>query len=71
MSERRFFIFGAGYSGKAFARANAQHAPISGTTRAPEKFEALRSAGIEPLQFDGALSPELGDALAKTTHLIV
>ncbi|AZO04263.1 MULTISPECIES: SDR family oxidoreductase [unclassified Mesorhizobium] len=71
MSERRFFIFGAGYSGKAFARANAQHAPISGTTRAPEKFEALRSAGIEPLQFDGALSPELGEALARTTHLIV
>ena len=71
MSERRFFIFGAGYSAKAFARANAQHAPVSGTTRAPEKFEALRSAGIEPLQFDGALPPELGDALANTTHLIV
>ncbi|RWB67854.1 MAG: SDR family oxidoreductase [Mesorhizobium sp.] len=71
MSERRFFIFGAGYSGKAFARANTQHAPIFGTTRVPEKFEALRSAGIEPLQFDGALSPELGDALVKTTHLIV
>lgn len=71
MSERRFFIFGAGYSGKAFARANEHHAPVSGTTRAPEKFGALRSAGIEPLQFDGALSPELGEALAKTTHLIV
>ncbi|CDX37439.1 NAD-dependent epimerase/dehydratase [Mesorhizobium plurifarium] len=71
MSERRFFIFGAGYSAKAFARANAQHTPIVGTTRAPEKFEALRSAGIEPLQFDGELSPALGDALAKTTHLIV
>jgi len=71
MSERRFFIFGAGYSAKAFARANAQHAPVSGTTRAPEKFEALRSAGIEPLHFDGALSPKLGDALARTTHLIV
>jgi nucleoside-diphosphate-sugar epimerase len=71
MSERRFFIFGAGYSARAFARANAHHEPISGTTRAPEKFEALRSTGIEPLQFDGAVSPELGDALAKTTHLIV
>ncbi|CDX63113.1 NAD(P)-dependent oxidoreductase [Mesorhizobium sp. LCM 4577] len=71
MSERRFFIFGAGYSAKAFARANAQHTPVSGTTRAPEKFEALRSAGIEPLQFDRELSPALGDALARTTHLIV
>lgn len=71
MSERRFFIFGAGYSAKAFARANKHHAPVFGTTRAPEKFDALRSAGIEPLRFDGALSPELGDALANTTHLIV
>ena len=71
MSERRFFIFGAGYSGKAFARANGQRVPISGTTRAPEKFATLRSAGIEPLQFDGALSPELSDALARTTHLVV
>ncbi|RAZ75056.1 SDR family oxidoreductase [Mesorhizobium atlanticum] len=71
MSEKRFFIFGAGYSGKAFARANGQRVPISGTTRAPEKFATLRSAGIEPLQFDGALSPELGDALARTTHLVV
>ncbi|WP_027169609.1 SDR family oxidoreductase [Mesorhizobium sp. WSM3224] len=71
MSERRFLIFGAGYSGKAFARANERRAPVFGTTRAPEKFEALRSAGIEPLQFDGALSPELSDALARTTHLIV
>ncbi|TGR73340.1 NAD(P)-dependent oxidoreductase, partial [Mesorhizobium sp. M1C.F.Ca.ET.193.01.1.1] len=43
MSERRFFIFGAGYSGKAFARANGQRAPLFGTTRAPERFEALRS----------------------------
>lgn len=71
MSERRFFIFGAGYSGKAFARANARRTPVFGTTRAPEKFDALRSAGIEPLQFDGALSPELSEALALTTHLIV
>jgi nucleoside-diphosphate-sugar epimerase len=71
MSERRFFIFGAGYSGKAFARANAHRTPVFGTTRAPEKFDALRSAGIEPLQFDGALSPELSEALARTTHLIV
>ncbi|CDX13770.1 NAD-dependent epimerase/dehydratase [Mesorhizobium sp. ORS 3324] len=71
MGERRFFIFGAGYSGKAFARANAQSEPILGTTRLPEKFEALRQAGIEPLQFDGALTPEIGDALRQTTHLIV
>ncbi|RUU06524.1 SDR family oxidoreductase [Mesorhizobium sp. USDA-HM6] len=71
MGERRFFIFGAGYSGKAFARANEQGAPISGTTRSSEKFEALRQAGIEPLRFDGSLTPEISDALRQTTHLIV
>ncbi|MBZ9769399.1 SDR family oxidoreductase [Mesorhizobium sp. CA6] len=71
MGERRFLIFGAGYSGKAFARANDRRAPVCGTTRAQEKFEVLRSTGIEPLQFDGALSPEVSDALAMTTHLIV
>jgi len=71
MSEKRFFIFGAGYSGKAFARAAGNAATISGTTRSPEKFAALRQAGIAPLLFDGALTPEIGGALAKTTHLII
>ncbi|RAZ90080.1 NAD(P)-dependent oxidoreductase [Mesorhizobium hawassense] len=71
MGERRFFIFGAGYSGRAFARANGQRAPVFGTTRAPEKFEALRQVGIEPLQFDASLTPDLGEALTRTTHLIV
>ncbi|RWQ32785.1 MAG: NAD(P)-dependent oxidoreductase, partial [Mesorhizobium sp.] len=71
MSEKQIFIFGAGYSGKAFARANKDADTIRGTTRAPEKFEALRKAGIRPLLFDGALTPEIRDALEKTTHFIV
>ncbi|WFP63734.1 SDR family oxidoreductase [Mesorhizobium sp. WSM4904] len=71
MGEKRFFIFGAGYSGKAFGRANSQSAPILGTTRSPGKFEALKQAGIEPLHFDGSLTPEIGDALRQTTHLII
>jgi len=71
MSENRFFVFGAGYSGKAFARANRDAATIFGTTRSPEKFAALSQAGIAPLRFDGALTPEMGDALKATTHLIV
>ncbi|TIX80890.1 MAG: NAD(P)-dependent oxidoreductase, partial [Mesorhizobium sp.] len=71
MSEKQIFIFGAGYSGKAFARANKDAGTILGTTRAADKFEALRQAGIQPLLFDGALTPEIGDALKKTTHLVV
>ena len=72
MSNKQIFIFGAGYSGKAFARGNTDAATrVFGTTRSPEKFEALRQAAIEPLLFDGALTPEIASALATTTHLIV
>ena len=71
MSERQIFIFGAGYSGTAFARANKDAATILGTTRSPEKFEALRQAGIAPLLFDGALTGEIGEALKETTHLVI
>lgn len=71
MSEKHIFIFGAGYSGKAFARANRDAAVILGTTRSEEKFAALRQAGIAPLLFDGALTGEIGGALQKTTHLVI
>lgn len=71
MSEKQIFIFGAGYSGRAFARANKGAATIFGTTRSPEKFETLRQAGIAPLQFDGAMTGEIGDALGKATHLLI
>ncbi|TPM35615.1 SDR family oxidoreductase [Mesorhizobium sp. B2-3-4] len=71
MSQKQVFIFGAGYSGKAFARANTQAATIFGTTRSEEKFAALRQVGIAPLLFDGALTGEIGDALEETTHLVI
>jgi nucleoside-diphosphate-sugar epimerase len=69
----RFFIFGAGYSARAFAAARSDPSiEISGTTRSPEKFDALRRAGMEPFLFDGnALSPELLAPLKQATHLIV
>ncbi|QND57742.1 SDR family oxidoreductase [Mesorhizobium huakuii] len=71
MSERQVFIFGAGYSGKAFAHANKDTATIFGTTRSPDKFAALRQAGIAPLLFDGTLTGEIDKALEKTTHLVI
>lgn len=71
MSDKQIFIFGAGYSGQAFARASKAAATIFGTTRSVDKFEALRQAGIAPLLFDSALTGEIGDALGKTTHLVV
>ncbi|TPL93978.1 SDR family oxidoreductase [Mesorhizobium sp. B2-3-12] len=71
MSQKQVFIFGAGYSGKAFARANREAATVFGTTRSEEKFDALRQAGIAPLLFDGVLTDEIGDTLEKTTHLVI
>lgn len=71
MSGRKAFIFGAGYSGKGFALCNPGFGAITGTTRSPDKFDALRDAGIAPLRFDGAMTGEIAAALADTTHLIV
>ena len=71
MSEQKVFIFGAGYSGKAFAGMRPQGVPIAGTTRSQEKFAGLEAAGIEPFVFDGRLSPEIRAKLEETTHLVV
>ncbi|MHA6641123.1 SDR family oxidoreductase [Mesorhizobium sp. A623] len=70
MSREKIFIFGAGYSGKAFSQAMSG-APIVGTTRSPEKFDALRQAGIAPLLFNGSLTPKIEAALRETTHLVI
>jgi len=69
----RFFIFGAGYSAKAFAATRGDRSiAIAGTTRSPEKFDALRRSGIEPILFDGGeFSPDLLESLKQATHLIV
>ena len=72
MTGKQVFIFGAGYSGKAFARADKSgDTTIIGTTRSADKFGSLRQAGIEPLHFDGAPTPEIGEALKTTTHHVV
>jgi len=71
MTVASVFIFGAGYSGKAFAHADASGAKIVGTTRSAQKFDALRRSGIEPLAFDGSMTAEIAAALEGSTHLIV
>jgi nucleoside-diphosphate-sugar epimerase len=69
----RIFIFGAGYSGRAFARRMAGRAEwIAGTTRSPDKLDALAQDGMQPVLFDGGtLSAEARELLARTTHLVV
>jgi nucleoside-diphosphate-sugar epimerase len=67
-----WFLFGAGYSARAFARRMGGRAKIAGTTRAVEKFPLLREAGITPFVFDGTrVGDELALALAETTHLVL
>jgi nucleoside-diphosphate-sugar epimerase len=67
------FLFGAGYSAKAFAADRPDGAiRIAGTTRTEAKFPALQAAGITPLAFDGGeLSGNIINTLADTTHLVV
>jgi len=69
----RYFIFGAGYSGRAIAReALVRGADVHGTTRSPGKADELRASGVTAHLFDGSeLSPEAVDALEATTHLVV
>ena len=48
------FLFGAGYSAKAFAtRIKGEAVTITGTTRHADKFAALEVCGISPFLFDG------------------
>lgn len=69
---KNIFIFGAGYSGRAFGAMKPAETAVAGTTRSPERFEALRRSGIAPHLFDGrSLSPEVADALTEVTHLVV
>jgi nucleoside-diphosphate-sugar epimerase len=67
-----FFLFGAGYSARTFARLLPPEVTVFGTTRTPDRFETLREARITPLLFDGTtLSTDTAAALGSATHLVV
>jgi len=69
---KRFLLLGAGYSARAFAARLKGRADIAGTRRNAEKASLLAASGITPLVFEGtAISPELAEALRRTTHLVV
>ncbi|WP_048647368.1 SDR family oxidoreductase [Nitratireductor soli] len=71
---KEFFIFGAGYSGRALAREVVGEAEaIAGTTRDLANAGRLGRAGITPHAFTGggALPVDIADALSRTTHLVV
>lgn len=68
----RAFIFGAGFSGRAWGKSLTERGiPVAGTTRTQDNFDALAAAGITPFQFGGTeLSADLQNELHKTTHLV-
>ncbi|MEE4011239.1 SDR family oxidoreductase [Roseibium sp. FZY0029] len=69
----RLFIFGTGFSSKAFVEeVRDQFDWIGGTTRSTEKADALRNLGVEPFIFDGETQGEgIADALISATHVLV
>jgi nucleoside-diphosphate-sugar epimerase len=69
----RLFIFGTGFSSKAFVEeVRDQFDWIGGTTRSPEKADALRNLGVNPFIFDGETKGEgIADALKTATHVLV
>ena len=69
----RIFLFGAGYSARAFARIMADTTDfIGGTTRDNDKFAALKQDGITPFLFQGThASQEIVGALEQVTHIVI
>ena len=62
------FVFGAGFSGRAIARA--WPGPVAGTTRSTDKFAALAADGIEPIVFSGEVTDALLARLREATHVV-
>ena len=69
----RLFIFGTGFSSKAFVEeVRDQFDWIGGTTRSSDKMEALRTLGVEPFLFDGNSQGDgIAEALKQATHILV
>ncbi|MEI2386196.1 SDR family oxidoreductase [Breoghania sp. JC706] len=69
----RLFVFGLGYSARAFVEQMRDRLDwVGGTTRSTEKASVLRAAGITPFLFDGE-TPGAGiaEALGQATHVLV
>lgn len=69
----KLMIFGAGFSGLAIARALAPDTSFAGgTTRNPQRFEALQQAGLTPFIYDGGdFDESILAALGDITHLVM
>ncbi|WP_062209080.1 SDR family oxidoreductase [Aureimonas sp. AU12] len=68
----RLFVFGCGFSARAFTDT-LPHGLVAGvTTRTPQKAASLAAHGLKPFVFDGERpGPGIDAALHRTTHLLV
>ena len=69
----RLFVFGVGFSSKAFIEeVRDRFEWIGGTTRSEEKAAALKTQGVKPFLFDGESKGDgIADALASSTHVLL
>nr|WP_282449440.1 SDR family oxidoreductase [Roseibium sp. CAU 1639] len=67
------FVFGAGFSSRAFIKETREKFDwIGGTTRSAEKAQALKDMGVEPFLFDGETPGDgISASLATATHVLV
>lgn len=69
----RLFVFGVGFSSRAFIdRVRDRFEWVGGTTRSKEKADQLQSRNIQPFLFDGT-GPGAGiaEALENATHVLM
>lgn len=69
----RLFVFGIGYSSRAFIdRVKDRFDWIGGTTRSAEKAAKLEAQGIHAFVFDGTKPGDgIAEALSEATHLLI
>jgi nucleoside-diphosphate-sugar epimerase len=68
----RLFIFGMGYTARAFGRALADVEWMAGTTRTSERAARLNERHFRARPFDGNVAdPAIADDLRSATHVIV
>jgi len=68
---KTILIFGAGFSGKTFARlASGAGATVYGTTRSPEAMSSQTRAFLTPILFDGQPNEELNDLIRRAQFIV-
>lgn len=69
---QKLFVFGLGFSARAFAsQMHAKGWQVSGTTRSADKAEVLHAEGFEPFLYAGKPNAEIAAALAAADAILI